>query len=162
MVHEMEDAGLERPRILDVADNLMQEASFPDRRDFHQQRAGAVDRAADDGVALGRLHRNCLAGHQRLIDAECLPTTIRSTGMRLPGTWLARFPNAVTKGYTAEAGTSERNRRRANTAAINSMAMNNPSAVPKPKRSTSPKMRLPSPKPTKSVKTFSPMACPGR
>ena len=45
---------------------------------------------------------------------------------------------------------------------IASMAVKSPRAVPKPKRSTSPKIRLPSPKPTKSVKTFKPMACPGR
>src|ERR1700732_3463858 len=56
--------------------------------------------------------------------------------------------------------TSERNRAKDNKARNSSMAANSPNASPKPNRSSSPKMRLPRPKPTKSAKTFKPIACP--
>ena len=60
----MKKTGLQRPRVLDMTDHLMQEAAFSDRRDPQQEGARAVDRAADDGVSRGLLDRDGLAGHQ--------------------------------------------------------------------------------------------------
>src|SRR5260370_15308691 len=53
-----------------MTDHLMEEAAFADGRDLHEQRARAVDRAADDRIALGFFDRNRFAGHERLIDTR--------------------------------------------------------------------------------------------
>src|SRR5471030_3036014 len=59
-------------------------------------------------------------------------------------------------------GNSKRNKRMDTSAAVSSTAANAPSATSKPKCNTSPKIRLPTPKPTNKVNTFKPMDCPGR
>ncbi len=47
-VDQMEDARLQRAGVLDVADYLVEEATFPDSCDLHQERACRIDRASDD------------------------------------------------------------------------------------------------------------------
>jgi hypothetical protein len=69
-VHQMEETGLQCPRVLYMADHLIQKAAFADCSDLHQEGAIAVDRTPDDHIAIGLLHRNCFTGHQRLIDTR--------------------------------------------------------------------------------------------
>ena len=68
-VNEMQNAGLERPRVFHVPDHLTEETTLANSRDLHQQRAGAIDRAADHGSPFRLFDRDRLAGHQRLVDA---------------------------------------------------------------------------------------------
>jgi hypothetical protein len=64
---QVHDAGLEGSRVLDVADDLLQEGVLPDSPDFDEQCSGAVDRPADHLVADALAHRHRLAGDQRLV-----------------------------------------------------------------------------------------------
>ncbi len=67
-VHEMENPGLERPRVLDVPDHLLQEALFADSSDSDQQCPDCVDRATDHIIAFGLFDWQRLARNQRLVD----------------------------------------------------------------------------------------------
>ena len=67
-VDEMQDAGLERSGILDLANDFVEKAAFSDGRHLDEKRAGAVDGPADHGVALGSLNGNGLAGNERLVN----------------------------------------------------------------------------------------------
>src|SRR5574337_368170 len=65
-VDEMQDARLERARILDFPDDTVQKAALADCCRFDEKRAGTVDGAADDAIALRLLDRNRFVGYERL------------------------------------------------------------------------------------------------
>ncbi len=69
-VDQVQDPGLEGPGVLDVAHDLGQEALGSDCRDADQQRPRAVDRTANDRIALGALDRDRLAGDHGLVDGR--------------------------------------------------------------------------------------------
>lgn len=52
-----------------MPDHLAEEAALSNGADLHEQRAGRVDRAANDRIAFALFDWNRLAGDQRLIDA---------------------------------------------------------------------------------------------
>jgi hypothetical protein len=97
----VEDAGLERPGVLDMANHLVEKASFSDGRDRDEERARSVDRSADHRIAVALLDGNGLACHQRLVDAG-MAADHRAVGrMRSPGRIRTRSPT-----LTSSIGTS--------------------------------------------------------
>ena len=64
----MKNAGFERAGVFDMPDHLIEKAAFADGGDRHKERAGSVDRSADERVAFHLLDGQRLAGHQRLVD----------------------------------------------------------------------------------------------
>ncbi|MBA7481509.1 hypothetical protein ES707_16983 [subsurface metagenome] len=85
----MQEAGLQRPRIFDMPDNLAEKAAFADRGHPHEQRAGSIDRASDNWITLVLSDWDRLAGNERLVDAgtAALNSTVSRDALAGPNTY---------------------------------------------------------------------------